>query len=168
MSYNKFSSRNTSFSWGRSYTIIQIKIIFKKNTPQNKKASPLPLNHLGSSMIASTSTKLLRLSNFRFFKCMTVGTCAQSHRQTHTHEYKKKATSKTGKIMLINYCNTSLLLGFPGDPTGKESSCQCRRYKRCRLSPWVRKVPWKRKCQPTPGFLPGESHGQRSLVGYHP
>ena len=34
--------------------------------------------------------------------------------------------------------------------------------------PWVRKLPWRRKKQPTPVFLPGESHGQRSLVGYSP
>ena len=34
------------------------------------------------------------------------------------------------------------------------------------VDPWVRKIPWRRKWQPTPVFLPGESHGQRSLVGY--
>ena len=34
--------------------------------------------------------------------------------------------------------------------------------------PWVRKIPWRRKWQPTPAFLPGEFHGQRSLVGYSP
>ena len=33
---------------------------------------------------------------------------------------------------------------------------------------WVRKIPWRRKWQPTSVFLPGESHGQRSLVGYSP
>ena len=38
----------------------------------------------------------------------------------------------------------------------------------CRFSPWIRKIPWRRKCQPTPVFLPGESHGQRSLAGYSP
>ena len=32
-------------------------------------------------------------------------------------------------------------------------------------NPSVRKIPWRRKLQPTPGFLPGKSHGQRSLVG---
>ena len=36
------------------------------------------------------------------------------------------------------------------------------------LNPWVGKIPWRRKWQPTPVFLPGESHGQRSLVGYNP
>ena len=34
------------------------------------------------------------------------------------------------------------------------------------FSPWVRKIPGRRKWQPTPLFLPGESHGQKSLVGY--
>ena len=34
--------------------------------------------------------------------------------------------------------------------------------------PWLGKIPWRRKWQPTPVFLPGESHGQRSLVGYSP
>ena len=46
---------------------------------------------------------------------------------------------------------------------------QCRRHGRSReFSPWVEKIPWRRKWQPTPVFLPGESHGQRSLVGYSP
>ena len=34
-------------------------------------------------------------------------------------------------------------------------------------SSWVGKIPWRRKWQPAPVFLPGKSHGQRSLVGYH-
>jgi len=38
--------------------------------------------------------------------------------------------------------------------------------KRCRFDFWVGKTPWRRAQQPTPVFLPGESHGQRSLVGY--
>ena len=45
--------------------------------------------------------------------------------------------------------------------SGKES-CQCRRHKRCSF----RKIPWRRKWQPTPVFLPRKSYGQRSLVGY--
>ena len=36
------------------------------------------------------------------------------------------------------------------------------------LDPWVGKIPWKGKWQPTPVFLPGESHGQRGLVGCSP
>ena len=52
--------------------------------------------------------------------------------------------------------------------SGKKPACQYRRCKRCGLDPWVRKIPWRRALQPTPVFLPGESHGQRSLVGYSP
>ena len=47
----------------------------------------------------------------------------------------------------------------------KEPNCQCRRSKRPGFHPWVRKIPWRRKWQPTAVFLPGESHGQRSLAG---
>ena len=39
---------------------------------------------------------------------------------------------------------------------------------RTRFDPWIGKIPWKRKWQPTPVFLPGKSHGQRSLAGYSP
>ena len=54
----------------------------------------------------------------------------------------------------------------PGGASDKEPACQHRRYQRCGFDPWIRKIPWRRKWQPTPVFLPGESHGQRSLVGY--
>ena len=37
-----------------------------------------------------------------------------------------------------------------------------------RFDPWVWKIPWRRAWQPTPVFLPGEFHGQRSLLGYSP
>ena len=40
--------------------------------------------------------------------------------------------------------------------------------KRCRFDPWVRKIPWRRKGQPTPVFMSGEYHGQKSLEGYNP
>ena len=49
--------------------------------------------------------------------------------------------------------------------SGKESTYQCGRRG---FDPWIRKMPWRRKWQPTPVFLPGKSHGQRSLVGYSP
>ena len=39
---------------------------------------------------------------------------------------------------------------------------------RCKFDPWVWKIPWKRAWQPSPVFLPGESHWQKSLVGYNP
>ena len=54
--------------------------------------------------------------------------------------------------------------GFPGGSDSKESACQCRRH---RFDPWIGKIPWRRKWQPTPVFLPGKSNGQRSLAGYY-
>ena len=57
---------------------------------------------------------------------------------------------------------------LPGGTTGEEPACQCRRHNRCGFDPWVRKIPWRRAWKPTPVFLPGQSHGQRSLVGYSP
>ena len=55
--------------------------------------------------------------------------------------------------------------GLPWWLNGKESTCH-RRLKRFGFCPWARKVPWRRKWQPTPVFLPGKSSVQRSLVGY--
>ena len=52
----------------------------------------------------------------------------------------------------------------PGGAGGKESTCQCMRCKRHGLDPWVWKIPWRRKWQPTPASSPGKSHGQRSPV----
>ena len=57
------------------------------------------------------------------------------------------------------------ILGLPGGTSGKGPVCQRRGRERCRLSPWVRRLPRRRAWQPTPAFLPGESHGQTSLVG---
>ena len=53
-----------------------------------------------------------------------------------------------------------------GGASGKEPACQRRRYKRREFNPWVREIPWRRAWQPILMFLPGESHGQRSLMGY--
>ena len=58
--------------------------------------------------------------------------------------------------------------GFPSVPGGKEPTCQYRRPERHRFDPWDGKIPWRRKWQPAPVFLPGESHGQRSLACYGP
>ena len=55
--------------------------------------------------------------------------------------------------------------GFPAGSVVKRICLQCRRPG---FDPRVRKIPWRRKWQPTPVFLPGESHGQRSLAGSSP
>ena len=58
--------------------------------------------------------------------------------------------------------------GLTGGSGGKEPACQCGRHKRYGFDPWVRKISWRRVWQSTPVLLPGESHGQRNLVGYSP
>ena len=62
-------------------------------------------------------------------------------------------------------CIYGFSTGLPRWLSGKESNRQCRRR---RFNPWVRKISWRRKWLPTPVFLPGKSHGQRSLAGYSP
>ena len=57
--------------------------------------------------------------------------------------------------------------GCPGD-SGKESACHCQWHKRHGFDPRAGKILWRRKWQPTPVFLPGNFHGQSSLVGYSP
>ena len=60
-------------------------------------------------------------------------------------------------------------VGFPSGTVVKNPlASSCRRCKRCRFDPWVGKIPWSRKWQPIPVFLPGKFHRQRSLAGYSP
>ena len=54
-----------------------------------------------------------------------------------------------------------MYIGLPWWLSGKESTCQC-------FEPWVGKIPWRRRWQSTPVFLPGKFHWQRSLVSYSP
>ena len=61
--------------------------------------------------------------------------------------------------------NIHMYWNFPCGANREELACQCRRPKRCEFNSWVKKIPWRRKGQPTPVFLPGELHGQRSLAG---
>ena len=76
-------------------------------------------------------------------------------------------------IMLLLICKQIEVLAFnrtwklwlPRCLSGKESACQCKRSKRRRLHPWLGKIPWSRKWQPSPVLLPGKSNGQKSLVG---
>ena len=80
------------------------------------------------------------------------------------------------EILLANSQSAPILLpflpcnvAFPRGAGGAQvPTCQCRRRKRHRFDPWVRKIPWRRACHPTPVLLPRGSHGQRSLEGCSP
>ena len=90
------------------------------------------------------------------------------------HEVKKKNGKTKEMLCNVNDINTILWhnyltflwVGLPWWLRVKESTCQCRR--RHGFAPWVGKIPWRKKSQPTSAFLPGKSHGQRSLVGCSP
>ena len=71
-------------------------------------------------------------------------------------------------IIGLQSCFSFRCTGFPGGTRDKEPECQCSRLESHGLDPWVGKIPWRRKWQPTPVLLAGESHGQRSLAGYSP
>ena len=74
-------------------------------------------------------------------------------------------------MSVLGLCDLGLYMAefmLPKWLSGKESACQRRRPGRHGFNPWVGKTPWRRKWQHTPIFLPGKSHGQRSLVGYSP
>ena len=74
--------------------------------------------------------------------------------------------SSSGPTALSNLAPSKSFRGFQDGTSGKEPTCQSWRHKSCGFEPWVGKIPWRRKQQPTPVFLSGESHGQNSLVGY--
>ena len=75
-------------------------------------------------------------------------------------------------LYLQSFCNCSKCLThtwrkaasscFPGGASGEEPACQCKQWG---FNPWAGKIPWRRKWQTTPVFLP-RKHGQRSLAGY--
>ena len=82
----------------------------------------------------------------------------------------RKWYSHLGKQCSISTPNlipelSNALAIFPGGSNGKASAYYAGRP---RFNPWVRKVSWRRKWQPTLVFLPGKSYGWRSLVGYSP
>ena len=102
----------------------------------------------------------------------------------HPHLFSQKvcrfhiSTCFPSVSTFLLYLQTVLVLRTPvalvtasasyGGAIGKEPTCQCRRHKRCGFDPWVRKISWRREWLPTPAFLPGESHGQRSLADNSP
>ena len=69
------------------------------------------------------------------------------------------------KMMQLLGQQSSTASGLPRWLSGKESASQCSR---CGFYPWVEKIPWRGKWQPTLVLLPGKSHGQSNLVGYSP
>ena len=76
----------------------------------------------------------------------------------------KVSTLKKNHLRCISHL-LEWQLGLPGDSEVKASAWNAGDLGSI---PGSGKIPWRRKWQPTPVFLPGESHGGRSLVGYSP
>ena len=87
------------------------------------------------------------------------------------HEPESLKFSERSQTPKDSYCVIPFLRNVQNRPilglswwlSGDEPACQCGRRKGCRFDPWVGKIPWSRTWQPTPVFLPGKFHGQRSL-----
>ena len=77
-----------------------------------------------------------------------------------------------GKHLGVGFLGHDILFlvfeGTAGLPWWLRGWSICLQCGRPGFDPWVGKIPWRRRWQPTPVFLPGESHGERSLVGYSP
>jgi len=79
-----------------------------------------------------------------------------------------KLIKSTAVISKVNLPHSRKYLGLPRWLSSKESACDAGDIMRYRFDPCVGKVPWRRAWRPTQVFLPGESHGDRSPVGYSP
>ena len=81
----------------------------------------------------------------------------------HLLVIENNATVNTGvqiyvRVPAFNSFGLYTQVWFSGGTSGTESACQCRRHKRHRFYPGVRKIPWRMAWQSTPLFLPGKSH----------
>ena len=72
------------------------------------------------------------------------------------------------KYVLVCLCLWVIFLSHKGFPCGSDGKVSAYNEGDPGFDPWVEKFPWRRKWQSTPGFLPGKSHGRRSLVGCSP
>ncbi|KAB0348889.1 hypothetical protein FD754_013746 [Muntiacus muntjak] len=88
----------------------------------------------------------------------SIGMVPRAYETSETHE----------NLPEVHKSALTLQTGFPGGTSSKKPSCPNAGDMRCWFEPWVGKIAWRRTWQPTPVFLPGESHGQRSLAGYNP
>ena len=94
------------------------------------------------------------------------------HHRLNGYEFEQAPGDGEGQESLVccspwghKELDTTEQLNYPGGSEVKASACS---FLRPGFNPWVEKIPWRRKQQPTPVFLPWESHGWRSLVGYSP
>ena len=115
----------------------------------------------------ATSLSLFTFMHWRKWQPTPVCSCLENPRDGGAWwaAISGVAQSQTQLKQLSSSSSSQLHQKTPGGSDSKKTTWQCRR---CGFNPWVGMIPWRRKWQPTPVFLPGKSHGQRNLVGYSP
>ena len=139
-----------------------IKAIFdicKKHISGRKKLK----RKQGAKRFISTEGK-----SSKFFSCFSPHLCFKVNKRYQLFTMylflPVNLTMIAKKELMGHDLATNTLRDFQVASGKKKPACQCRRCKRCRFNPWAGKIPWSKKCQHTPVFLPGKFHGQRSLV----
>ena len=100
--------------------------------------------------------------------CVCVCVCMfMRNRKYNDMDYVKTTANPHFSSENFNYIN--IYVGFPGgsekNPGGKEPASQCKRHG---FDPWLGKIPWRRKWQPTPVFLPGKFPSTEEPSGLQP
>ena len=139
----------------------------------------LPAQHMAPSEAPYTPTssfskhaKLWCLHAFTHVLSGTYGTLSSVSLENSSHRCQKEHLTKEVVYVIIQSLNSLHwdpwdihIYRSPGGLDGKPSVYQCGRPG---FDPWVREIPWRRKWQLTPVFLPEKSLGQRNLAGYSP
>ena len=107
---------------------------------------------------------IMKMENFGFFSLLVIGLLKVFFLIQFWWEFLC-FTCITLYMTIRFYINMYSYLWLPWWLSGKESACQFRRHG---FNPWVRKIPWRKKQQPTVVFLLGKSCGQRILMGFSP
>ena len=153
--------------WESWYVVQSIPLFLKKNSPQGNLL-PIPQN---SVQLPVSLWKIPRSRVKESFFHIAILKCNSASALLMLHWHYLCLGYPTSKAKTV-YCSSlwpdQVALHLPGGSSGKELTSQCKRWERCRFDPGLGRFPWKRAGQPTPVFLPGESHGQWSLVGYSP
>ena len=150
-----FSSRRQSFPASGSFPMNQFFTSGDQSIGVSASISVLPMNNQDLFPLGLTGLILQAKGVSRVFSNTTV----------QKHQFFSAQLSLWSNSHIHTW-----LLEKPGGANGKKSAYQCTRHRGCkrnRSDPSGRKIPWRRKWQPTPVFLPGEPHGQRSM-GYSP
>ena len=93
---------------------------------------------------------------------------AKPYRSQSCMQYNIRLVSYLYIVVIFSRNTVLATEKLPRWHSGKEFAWQCRKCKRCKFNLWVGKIPWRRKCQYSPAFLPGKFHEERSLAGYRP